>query len=81
MSQGGWTFPKGYVTVHGERALAYVRERKQLPRGDLDRAERHRAVVQAILGKGLSGDTVRNPRRFLGVHLRGGAARHRGRGS
>ena len=62
---GGWTFPKGYVTVHGERALAYVRERKQLPRGDLDRAARQRAVTQAIIEKGLSAEYVANPSKFL----------------
>lgn len=62
---GGYSFPKGRVTLRGEQALAYVRERKQLPRGDLDRAERQRAVLQAILGKGLSGDTIANPKKFL----------------
>ena len=62
---GGYHFPVGWITISGEQALAYVRERKQLPRGDLDRAERHRAVVTAILTKGLSGDTIRNPRRFI----------------
>ena len=62
---GGYHFPVGWITISGEQALAYVRERKQLPRGDLDRSERHRAVVHAILAKGLSGNTVRNPRRFI----------------
>jgi hypothetical protein len=33
--------------------------------GDLDRSERHRAVVLAILTRGLSRDTIRNPRRFI----------------
>jgi LCP family protein required for cell wall assembly len=61
----GYHFPVGWITVQGDQAEAYVRERKQLPRGDLDRSERHRAVVQAILTKGLSGDTVKNPGRFL----------------
>lgn len=61
----GYTFPVGWLTLSGEQAEAYVRERKQLPRGDLDRTERHRAVLSAILTKGLSGDTVKNPRRFL----------------
>ena len=61
----GYDFPVGWITVSGKEAEAYVRERKQLPRGDLDRSERHRAVVQAILTKGLSGNTVKNPRRFL----------------
>jgi len=70
----GYNFPVGWITVSGEQAEAYVRERKQLPRGDLDRAERHRAVVQAILAKGLSGDTIKNPRRFLA--FTSGVARH-----
>jgi LCP family protein required for cell wall assembly len=71
---GGYNFPVGWITVSGEQAEAYVRERKQLPRGDLDRAERHRAVVQAILSKGLSGDTIKNPRRFL--TFTSGVAKH-----
>ena len=70
----GYNFPVGWITISGEQALAYVRERKQLPRGDLDRSERHRAVVVAILTKGLSGDTIRNPRRFLA--FTSGVARH-----
>ena len=70
----GYHFPVGWITISGDQALAYVRERKQLPRGDLDRAERHRAVVLAILAKGLSGDTIRNPRRF--VAFTSGVARH-----
>ena len=70
----GYAFPAGWITISGEQALAYVRERKQLPRGDLDRSERHRAVVLAILTKGLSGDTVRNPRRFIA--FTSGMARH-----
>ncbi len=47
----GYKFPVGNITLRGEEALAYVRERKQLPHGDLDRAERQRVVLQAILGQ------------------------------
>jgi LCP family protein required for cell wall assembly len=61
----GYNFPVGNVTLRGEEALAYVRERKQLPHGDLDRAERQRAVLQAILAKGLAKDTVSNPAKFV----------------
>src|SRR5215210_4690966 len=32
----GYKFPVGNITVSGDEALAYVRERKQLPHGDLD---------------------------------------------
>ncbi len=62
---GGYHFPVGNVTLRGKQALAYVRERKQLPNGDLDRAERQRAVLQAILAKGLAKETISNPLRFV----------------
>jgi LCP family protein required for cell wall assembly len=70
----GWAFPKGYLTIHGPQALAYVRERHQLPHGDLDRAGRQRAVVMAILAKGLSPSLVSSPSRFLGFAA--GVAQH-----
>lgn len=57
----GYTFPKGEITLKGDEALAYVRERYELPRGDLDRAERQRLVVQAILRKALSRDVLTDP--------------------
>ena len=61
----GYKFPTGHIPVRGEEALAYVRERKQLPHGDLDRAERQRAVLQAILAKGLAKETLSNPLKFV----------------
>jgi polyisoprenyl-teichoic acid--peptidoglycan teichoic acid transferase len=71
---GGYNFPVGNVTLRGEEALAYVRERKQLPHGDLDRAERQRVVLQAILAKGLAKETVSNPFKF--VNFARGVAQH-----
>ena len=62
----GFDYPVGKITIKGEQALWYVRERHQLPNGDLDRAQRQRIVVQAILAKGLSGDTITNPVKFNG---------------
>jgi LCP family protein required for cell wall assembly len=56
----GYSYPKGNITIEGTRALDYVRERYELPNGDLDRAERQRNVVQAILKKGLSGAEIRS---------------------
>lgn len=70
----GYHFPAGEITVRGDQALAYVRERYELPRGDLDRAERQRDVVKAILDKGLSPETVANPVRFNGFVA--GVAQH-----
>jgi polyisoprenyl-teichoic acid--peptidoglycan teichoic acid transferase len=71
---GGYNFPVGDVNLEGPQALAYVRERKQLPRGDLDRAERQRVVLQAILAKGLAKETVTNPAKF--VSFARGVAQH-----
>ena len=62
----GYTFPKGEITVKGDEALAFVRERYELPNGDLDRAERQRLVVQAILKKALSRDVLADPAEFTG---------------
>lgn len=60
----GYTFPKGEITIQGEEALVFVRERYDLPRGDLDRAERQRLVTQAILRKALSPEVMGNPSEF-----------------
>ena len=62
--QGQYTFPKGKITIRGKEALVYVRQRHGLPNGDFDRAERQRAVVQAIIGEMLSKGVVANPKRF-----------------
>lgn len=45
----GPTFPAGQIRLIGEPALLYVRERKSLPNGDLDRTERHRAALKGML--------------------------------
>lgn len=42
-------FPAGTLTQHGDGWLFYVRQRKQLPEGDLDRTERHRAVITGMI--------------------------------
>ncbi len=70
----GYRFPRGEITLSGDEALAYVRQRKELPSGDLDRAERQRAVISGILAKGLSADTISDPQRFLS--FTSGLARH-----
>ena len=60
-------FAKGEVDLQGERALAYVRERYDLPNGDLDRAFRQRTVVKAIIRKLLTPETLANPVTFSNV--------------
>lgn len=59
-----YKFPEGEITIEGDEALAYVRERYNLPRGDLDRAERQRTVVQAMMRKALSAQVLANPAKF-----------------
>lgn len=63
-SSGSYHYPKGKVTLKGKKALKFVRERHKLPHGDLDRSKNQRKVVQALLSKGLSKDTIKNPSKF-----------------
>lgn len=63
----GTRFEKGAITLQGERALVYVRERYPLPNGDLDRAYRQRTVVKAIIDKLATPETLTNPSRFSDV--------------
>ncbi|SDT43267.1 cell envelope-related function transcriptional attenuator common domain-containing protein [Friedmanniella luteola] len=65
-SSHGFDYPKGKVTLQGEKALWFVRERHSLPNGDLDRAENQRNVIKAIVAKGLSADVISDPARFTG---------------
>ena len=63
-SAGGYSYPAGNVTLKGQAALVYVRERHALPGGELDRAENQRNVLKAILAKGLSPKVVSDPFQF-----------------
>jgi LCP family protein required for cell wall assembly len=60
-SSHGFHYPKGKITIAGEEALWFVRERHQLPGGDLARAENQRNVIKAILDKGLSAEVISDP--------------------
>lgn len=60
----GYVWPEGEITLEGEEALTYVRQRYELPDGDLARAERQRAVVKAILAKMMSTNVIANPLTF-----------------
>lgn len=63
----GFHFPRGDITISGEQALAYVRERYDLPGGDLDRAARQRNVVKALILKLLKPEVIGNPATFNAV--------------
>ena len=53
-SAGEYTFPKGPLDMSGAELLAYVRERHNVPKGDLDRAHHQRMVLKAMVGKIMS---------------------------
>jgi LCP family protein required for cell wall assembly len=69
----GFHFPRGNITISGEQALAYVRERYDLPGGDLDRAARQRNVVKALILKLLKPEVIGNPATFNAVATKLGA--------
>jgi LCP family protein required for cell wall assembly len=73
-SSHGFDYPKGKVTISGEKALWFVRERHAFPEGDLDRAANQRNVIKAIVAKGLSADVVADPARF--TTFTGNLAKH-----
>lgn len=51
-------FKKGTMHLNGEEALAYVRMRKQDPRGDFGRNERQKQVLKATIEKALTMSTL-----------------------
>lgn len=56
----GEHFPAGELTLDGEQALKYVRMRFDDPEGDFGRQNRQKQVIQQVLKKGLSLNTVLN---------------------
>nr|WP_231375986.1 LCP family protein [Corynebacterium aquatimens] len=60
----GANFPAGYQTLNGTEALAFVRQRHDLPRGDLDRIVRQQAFMASLTQKVLSAGTLGNPNRL-----------------
>ena len=73
-SSHGFDYAAGRITISGEQALWFVRERKALPRGDLDRAENQRNVIKAIVAKGLSAEVISDPATF--TRFIGNVAKH-----
>ncbi|MFV0406567.1 MAG: LCP family protein [Propioniciclava sp.] len=61
------SFPQGEIVLEGDAALTYVRQRYELPNGDLGRAERQRIVVKAIMKELLSRDLLTKPATFNAV--------------
>ncbi|WP_410658143.1 LCP family protein [Amycolatopsis sp. lyj-112] len=59
----GADFPAGRQTIQGADALAFVRQRKNLPRSDLDRVRRQQVFLAGLAKQTLSGGTLANPAR------------------
>lgn len=53
-----YDFPEGDVQLDGDKALAYVRMRKNDPEGDFGRTRRQRQIIQGIIDKGASVGTI-----------------------
>ena len=60
----GANFPAGEQTLDGAQALSFVRQRHDLPRGDLDRIVRQQAYMASLVQKVLSAGTLTNPARL-----------------
>ncbi|MGH3930287.1 MAG: LCP family protein [Pseudonocardiaceae bacterium] len=60
----GANFPAGPQTISGPNALAFVRQRHGLPRGDLDRVVRQQVFLASFADQVLSTGTLANPGRI-----------------
>lgn len=60
----GADFPAGLQTISGSDALAFVRQRHGLPRGDLDRVVRQQVFLAGLADKVLSAGTLANSGRI-----------------
>ncbi|MDQ2789859.1 MAG: LCP family protein [Actinomycetota bacterium] len=60
----GANFPAGQQLISGPDALAFVRQRHGLPRGDLDRIVRQQAYLASLAHKVLTAGTLANPSRI-----------------
>ncbi|WP_424809680.1 LCP family protein [Rhodococcus sp. 27YEA15] len=57
----GANFPAGEQTLNGADALSFVRQRHDLPRGDLDRIVRQQVFMASLVSKVLSAKTLSDP--------------------
>ena len=61
VEDGELILPAGDHVMTGEQALVYVRQRKNLARGDFDRVQRQQAWVRAVFEQALSRDVLTDP--------------------
>ncbi len=67
LTGGFYDWPKGPVLLDGPAALAFSRQRYELPNGDLDRALRQRALLKALALKVATPEVLANPARLSRV--------------
>lgn len=60
-STGTYTFTKGEMTLDGEQALAYARERYHVSGGDFGRAQAQRQIVTAVVEEVLASGPTEMP--------------------
>jgi LCP family protein required for cell wall assembly len=65
--RSGIDLPAGQQVISGGQALAFVRQRYDLPRGDLDRIVRQQAFLSGMVQKVLSADTLASPSKLNGL--------------
>jgi len=63
--ENGYLFEKGPIHLNGDKALSYVRMRKNDPLGDFGRQERQKQVLLAILKEGASFTSLLNYKDLL----------------
>ncbi len=57
----GANFPAGWQKLGGAQALSFVRQRHDLPRGDLDRVTRQQVFMASLAHDIISGQTLSSP--------------------
>ena len=57
----GADFPAGWQKLDGPQALSFVRQRHDLPRGDLDRVTRQQSVMASLAHEVISSKTLSSP--------------------
>jgi len=63
----GEHFDEGKITLQGDDALAFVRERKAFATGDYQRAANQQRFMKGLLSEVLSPDVLLNPSRISGL--------------
>lgn len=64
VDRGREILPAGNHLMTGEQALTYVRQRKNLARGDFDRVQRQQAWMRAMVSRVLDEEILRDPTRW-----------------